>query len=575
MVVGAMPRIHQILRLGVIGLAALLLRLGYLQVIRGGYYRRLADQNRLRVVPSPAPRGLILDRQGIALATNRISFRICAVPQELHARGEIFKRLAPMVDVQVAELEARYLKNRSTPFMPATLIRQASKPIALRVEEARLSLPGITVEPIITRHYPLQSAAAHLLGYLSQPDETTLPVLKSYGVQSQDLIGRAGLERDLDSYLRGKSGGALIEVDHRSRQVRMIGDREAQAGVSITLTLDAELQQAAERALSGHAGACVAIKPQTGEVLVLASAPAFDPEAFALQETQRIAAFMHDEERRPMMNRATQGLYAPGSIIKPLVALTALQQRVISPTSSLTCGGFLQIGDRKIHCWNRDGHGIVSVHEALMGSCNVFFLETGRRLGIERLRSGLQAAGFGRKTGWPLGDEAGQLPGGRKLSQGEVAMLGIGQGEILITPMQAAVVASAIANRGSLVEPWVVQAVGDHVVGRSHLTRLEWPDAAIATVIRGMTAVVNDPHGTGIRAHSDRISIAGKTGTAQTHIIGRTHGWFMGFCPIDNPQLAIAVVAEFGGSGGDLPAAVAHAVCEAAASAPVVAKRVD
>jgi penicillin-binding protein 2 len=538
----------------------LALRLAFLQLLHGGTYRRLAEQNRLRLVPQLAPRGLILDRQGRPLAANRIVFRLAAVPQDLPALP-VWARLGPLVNVAPRELERRFNEQRTLPFLPATLVSRVSKSVALRVEEERVRLPGVLIEPVTVRQYPVGPAAAHLIGYLSQPSPEAFPVLKQYGVRPKDLVGRAGIEQALDAYLRGQSGGSLVEVDHQARQIRVVGHREPIPGQSITLTIDAALSALIGQRFGEATGACVVLRPQTGEALAMVSVPGFEPEFFATQDAVRIQRLFADPGA-PLLSRATNGAYLPGSIVKPVTAMTALEHRLISPATTVTCPGYLAIGNRRFHCWNRDGHGTVTLHEALMLSCNVYFMQIGRRLGLDRLRAGFSSAGFGRRTGWPMGEQSGRLPFGRRLSEGEVALLAMGQGEILVTPLQAAAMASAIANGGWLMEPWVVKTVAGHAAARSHGVALGWSDEHLSVVRAGMAAVVNAPQGTGARASSAQVRIAGKTGTAQTNLPGRPHGWFVGFCPAEDPLAAIAIVAEHGGSGGELPAAMAKAICE-------------
>ncbi len=563
-------RIFQIRQWAIVGCVLLSVRLVQLQLVQGERYRQLSEQNRLRVLPEAAPRGLILDREGRELASNQTAFRVSAIPQELpkirkgpggrQARDRVFQRLGELVGIRADELEDTFDEHTTTPFLPAQLVSQVPKPVALRIEEEHLTLPGITVESVITRRYPMGSVAAHVLGYLSQPSPEQFPVLKQYGVRQQDLVGRSGLEAELDPYLRGQPGGELIEVDHRARQVRVVGAKQTLAGETVTLTIDAELQALIEHGFGLHPGAAVVLRPQTGEVLAMVSAPSFEPQAFAEQNSKMIRRLLEDPET-PLMNRAVRGAYLPGSIIKPMTGMVALRNDVITPDTIIVCPGYVEFGDRKIHCWKRDGHGPVRLREALMGSCNVYFMEVARRLGQERLCAGFAAVGYGRKTGWLLGELAGHLPT-RRLGEGEVAMLGIGQGEVLVTPIQAASIVSAIANGGWLPQPWVVQRIGDHEAGRPNLLSLDWSPDHVAAIKAGMFAVVNDPQGTGIRAHSYKIKIAAKTGTAQTHVPGRTHGWVIGYCPADDPQLAFAIIAEFGGSGGDLPASIAKTVCE-------------
>ncbi len=548
-------------RVLMVGFGLLLIRLAVLQLIQGGVYRRLAEHNRLRLVPQPSPRGLILDRAGRKLATNQAFFQLAVIPQEVTDRPALFARLRPFVNRSVQDLEQRFQEQQSLPFLPATLLSPLSKPQALRLEEARVHLPGVLVNSVITRHYPLGPLAAQVLGYIGQPTAEAFPLMKSYGVRPRDLVGRAGLEEALDAYLRGRPAGSLIEVDARARQVRVIGHREPIPGQPVVLTIDARLQGLIEQQLGQRPGACVVLDPHTGAVLAMVSVPGFEPEVFATQNPFAIRRLLTDPAA-PLMNRATQGLYLPGSIAKLVTAITALRHGVITPQTTFECPGSLTIGDRQFHCWHRDGHGPVALRKALTVSCNVYFMQVGRRLGLERLRAGFSQVGFGQPTGWPLGERTGRLPFGRRFSEGEIAILAMGQGEILITPLQAAIMVSVFANRGWLVEPWIVQTVGGHPVGHPHAVSLGWTEQQLAAVHEGMVGVIRDPEGTGIRAQSDKVRIAGKTGTAQTHIPGHPHGWFIGFCPAENPAVSLAIVAEHGGSGGELPASIGKMICE-------------
>lgn len=548
------------------GCGLLSLGLCHLQLLRGAHYRQLAERNCLRVIPERAPRGLIVDRVGEVIATNTLSFQLAVVPQELlqvkdGAPPVVFAALSALVARPAKELERSFERHRSVPFLPATVMTRVPKAVALRIEEERWKLPGVVVDTLTSRHTPFGTAAAHLLGYVGQPSAEIFPALKPYGVRPFDLVGRAGLEEELDAYLRGRSGGSVVEVDHRARQVRVVGYREPMPGETIVLTIDAKLHAVITRAFGEQAGAAVVVNPRNGAVLAMVSSPGFDPEAFAAQQNEVIQSLFRDP-RAPMMNRATMSAYPPGSTIKLMTALIALNEGVITPQTRIDCPGYLTIGDRRFHCWNRDGHGSLTLQDALRESCNVYFMQVGRKLGLARLRAGLSAAGFGKRTGWLLEEQAGHLPGGRRFSEGEVALLAIGQGEVSVTPLQAALIAGAMANGGWLMQPWVVQQVGGKMMVPSRGIAVGWAARHLQSVRQGMVAVVNDPRGTGIRAHSDQVQIAGKTGTAQTGAPGRTHGWFVGFCPARDPIAAMAIVAEFGGSGGGLPSAIAKDICE-------------
>ena len=542
-------------------LGLLVLRLVHLQVIRGGYYRTLAEQNRLRLVPEQAPRGLIVDRRGRLLASNQTVFRVALVPQELEDFPRVLSRVSTLAHRSPEVLRREFAHERSLAFIPATIVSRIPKDVAIRLEEERWQLPGLLVKPETVRHYPGEARAAHLLGHLSQPTPEELPALKQYGIRPQHLVGRLGLERLLDQQLHGRSGGLMVEVDHRARQVRVVGERQAEPGERVELTIDVQLQSLLEQAFGEQAGAAVVLDPSTGEVLAMVSHPAFSPEAFAVSDTAAVLEYLNDPSS-PMLNRATVGAYQPGSIVKLIVAAAALEAGVITPSTVLECPGSLTIGDRTIHCWNRDGHGPMNLREALMQSCNVYFMKVGRRLGAARLLEAMKDAGFSHRTGWPLEEQPGHLPT-RRLTEGEVALLSIGQGEILITTLQSAIMAALFANGGTVVQPWIIRRIGERELPPPPpRRRVKWSPQTIEAVRAGMNAVVNDPDGTGMRARSPLVTIAGKTGTAQTHVEGQSHGWFVGFCPLEHPRVALAIVAEHGGAGGDLPAEIARAVCE-------------
>jgi len=557
-----MSRLEALRWLIIAGCAVILLRLVDLQVVHGARFRQLAESNRLRVIPDAGPRGLILDRHGRILAGNHTVFRLAIVPQDVPSLPELLGQLAALVDQPVERLKRTFALQRSVPFLPATILFDLPKPLALRLEEQRLRLRGALVRPETVRQYPLGSSASHLLGYLGQPRPEELPVLKRYGVRPRHLIGRTGLERLLDAYLRGQAGGEVVEVDARARQVQTLGHRRARGGESIVVTLDASLQSLIEEAFGEHAGAATVLRPESGEVLALVSVPMFSPAAFIEGDAATVTQLLNDA-RSPLLNRAALGRYTPGSIAKLITASAALEAGVITPATTLTCPGALRIGDRTFHCWNRDGHGALTLVEAIRDSCNVYFMQVARRLGAERLEAEMAAVGWGRPTGWVLPEAAGRLPA-RRLTEGELAILGIGQGEVEVTTLQAAVMVSAFANGGWLVRPWAVKQIGQRSTSKVTMRRVGWSATTLEVVGRGMREVVAHPYGTGHRAWTEHISVMGKTGTAQTHLEGRPHGWFVGLCPADagRPRVAMAIVAEHGGSGGDLPADIARTICE-------------
>lgn len=553
-------RIVRMRMIVLLAMAMLGIRLFHVQVVRGRHYRALAEQNRLRLVPEQAPRGVIVDRRERILAANQTVFRAALVPQELQNLDNVLGRVSRLVQRPVAALKREYAKERSFSFVPATIVSYVPKDVALQLEELRWQLPGLLVQAQTVRSYPGQTTASHVLGYLSQPTGEELALLKQYGVRPKHLVGRNGLEALLDDALRGRGGGLMVEVNNRGQQVRVLGRRSPEPGQRVVLTLDAALESLIQQAFGAQIGAGVVLDPQTGAVLAMVNVPAYDPGAFVIQEGDTVSRLLNDASA-PLMNRAAVGVYTPGSIAKLAVAAAALERRLVTPQTQVVCSGSVTIGDRTFHCWNRDGHGPVNVREAIMHSCNVYFMTLARRLGAERLHAAFERVGFSHRTGWPLEEQAGRLPQ-RRLSEGEVAILGLGQGEILVTPLQAAVMVSAFANGGSLVEPWIVQSVGSRTASHRVPRHIGWSAQTIHAVVAGMRLVVTEPAGTGHRALTPVISIAGKTGTAQTHLADRPHGWFVGFCPVEQPRVAMAIVAEHGGSGGELPAEIARTICE-------------
>ena len=300
-----LARLHLLL---IAALGVLVLRLAHLQLIRGAHYLRLAEQNRLRLVPEQAPRGLIVDRKGRTLASNETVFRVAIVPQELDDFRSVIAGLSALVRRPPGALEAAFRKEQTLAFLPATVLPRVSKDVALRLEEERWHLAGLLVKPEAVRDYPMGSTAAQLLGYLSQPTAGEVPILKQYGVRPKELIGRMGLEQLLDGALRGRGGGLMVEVNHRARQVRVIGRRPPEAGAKVVLTIDAQLQSLIEQVFGPQPGACVVLDPQTGEVLAMTSTPTFTPSAFTGADPDAVRRFLSDPAA-PLMNRAAIGVY--------------------------------------------------------------------------------------------------------------------------------------------------------------------------------------------------------------------------------------------------------------------------
>lgn len=543
----------------------LLLDLTYLQIIRGRYYYLFSEKNRVRLIPLNAVRGTIFDRTGIVLSEDRLSYEVCIIPQDAKDLQKTFSALNGLLNVPIERFKTLYKKNKgaSLSFVPATVAYEIGKDNALAIEEQRHNLPGVTIQAVPKRRYPLGPLLSHTIGFLGEIDPEELKAKKTYGYTIKDLVGKTGIEKTFDAYLRGRRGGIQIEVNNIGQQVRVLGKKEPLKGEDITLTVDAQLQSYIAGLLENRRGAVVCLDPFTGEILALVSSPGFDPN--------RVEEFL-DRPGSPYLNRAIAGEYTPGSILKVVTAVCGLEEKKLIKTQRLLCSGSLPLGDSTFHCWKRDGHGEENLQSAIIHSCNTFFFKLGLIVGPERLSEWASRFGLGRATGIELPNESkGLNPSplwkktyfrGEKWFDGETANLAIGQGYSLITPLQAASMVSVIANGGWLIHPHLIKRIGNKEVSFRKAHNIGSSKANISAIKESMVLVVEDVSGTGHTAKTETIKIAGKTGTAQTHISGHPHAWFIGFAPADNPKLAFCIFIEHGGSGGMLPAEMAKKLVE-------------
>ena len=548
--------------------ALVALNLGRLQLVQGPMYQRLAEQNHLRLLPSSAPRGRILDRTGLALAETRAALNVVIVPQETAQLPPTFSLLARLLNRPAERLAQAYRTGKTLPFAPVVVAADIPRETALIIEERRHQLPGVFIQPQALRAYPEGVAAAHVVGYIGDIDADELASMEEYGYRLRDRVGKTGIERRFDAYLRGEPGGTMVEVDHRGRFVRMRGVREAAPGRDVQLTISAWLQRQASQLLGDARGACVALDPRNGEVLALVSSPGFDPNIF-LQSDSEAKRDILTASSSPMVQRASGAAFTPGSIFKIVTATAALESHRATPLSTVLCRGALTLGTQAMKCWKQDGHGSMDLRLGLAHSCNVYFGQLGLWAGPEALHAWALQYGLGRPTEIELpGEAAGSVPspswwGGRHWYAGDTAHLAIGQGGLLVTPLQAAVMMAAVGNGGWVVRPHVVRAIGGVAIAGASAHHLAANPETLAAINAGLRAVVETPDGTGRRVYSSRIRIAGKTGTAQTQIAGSPHGWFVGYAPVEDPQLVIVVLLEHGGSGGDRPSEIARQLFEA------------
>jgi penicillin-binding protein 2 len=571
-----------------VALAAVAARLYYLQIVSTKQLAELADRNRIRTLRVPAPRGLVFDRNHRVLVDTRPSFDAMLVPEDSTDLTATIRNLERYLGADhFADKLAEAQDDGRPAFEPIAVKERLDWNQVVALETHQLELPGVSLEVTPRRHYPYGPLAAHLLGYVGEVNRQDLAKLPDYRVG--DEIGRFGLERGLEGFLRGASGGRQIEVDAVGRRLRVLGEVPEQPGRNVILTLDLDVQQAAEQALGAQTGALVAIDPNNGEIIAMASHPSFDPNNFTGGISSAAWRALAKAPDHPLENRAIQGVYPPGSTFKLVDTIAALQERAITPSTVFFCPGGLWYGNREYRCWRKEGHGDVGLHRAIVQSCDVYFYEVGLRLGVDRLAYWAEQLGLGQRSGIQLGEErTGLIPSsawkrqrfGERWYPAETLSVAIGQGYVGVTVLQMAQLAAEIASGGIRYRPHFVREVvgADGRLLRSYKpeveARLKVDPSVLAVVRDAMADVVNGPGGTAHRAQLEHITVCGKTGTAQVvkEAQGdrvkeenlperlRDHGWFIAFAPKEQPQIAVACIIEHGGHGGSSAAPVVRDV---------------
>lgn len=556
-------------------LIILVMRLWQLQILQGGEYRKLSEANRLRIVSIAAPRGIIFDRNGIPLVKNTPYYYASIIPDEFN-KSKV-DLLARVLGISAEEIREKVDRSDLSPFVPVKLKQGLNFSEIAYIEARRSDFPGLIIEVEPGREYLYGEAGAHLIGYLGKPSPSQLKDPDFQDVSPEMFIGQWGIEKLFDGSLRGTSGSRIIEVNALGREIRLLQEKMPIKGKDITLSIDINLEKEAEKAFGEKAGALVAIKPDTGEILGMVSKPSFDPNLFTRGISREKWAAITEDRKNPMLNRALQSRYPPGSTFKIVTAVAGLEEKVITPDTRVECKGGINYGRWHFGCWRPGGHGIISLHRAIAESCDVYFYEVGRRLGIDKIYEYATSLGLGRKTGVELGKERdGLVPNtkwkleNRKLPWflGETFNASIGQGYVAVTPIQLAVMTSAIANGGTVYKPLLIKNSSPTISGRLNIS----PDI-LETIKKGLFGVVNETGGTGYAAKSELVTIAGKTGTAQvvtqksgSHYVGekfRDHAWFVAFAPVEKPEIALAVLVEHGGHGGGAAAPIAKSAIEA------------
>jgi len=572
-------------------------RLYYLQVVESERYRTLADENRINLRLLPPLRGRIVDRFGDPIADNQQNYRVLLIPEDTRDLDITLNGLGQIIPIGDGE-RRRILRDirRNRRFVPVTVRENLSWQSAAQIEVNSPDLPGIMIDVGQSRSYPHGEDIAHVLGYVaavSPKDQTGDPLLELPGFR----VGKAGLERVHDLALRGKGGSSQVEVNAYGRVIRELERREGEPGAEVQLTIDMGLQQMVSERLADESAAAVVLDVHSGEVLAMASSPSYDPNAFNKGLSTQEWKDLIGNPRAPLTNKAIAGRYAPGSTFKMAVLLAALEKGVITPESQVFCTGFMELGNARFHCWKKHGHGLVDAKSAITQSCDVYFYEIAKRTGIERIAAMAKRLGMGTPLGIDLPGEMGGLVPTPKWKRGaleaawqkgETVITGIGQGYLLVTPLQLAVMTARLVNGGMAVTPHVTRAVSR--------PDAQAPDAAapqeslgirprhLDLVREAMSDVMNSPFGTARRARIEKPewAMGGKTGTVQVRRItkaeretgvvknedlpweDRDHALFVGFAPVDNPRYAVSVVVEHGGSGSKTAAPIARDILEEA-----------
>ncbi|RLB18352.1 MAG: penicillin-binding protein 2 [Deltaproteobacteria bacterium] len=572
----------------------LLFRLWYLQVVNGWKYREKSENNRIHLQDIPPLRGMIFDRNGRLLVDNRAGYDLCVIPEDVQDPEGLLDRLNNLVGIDLNQARQLYRKGlNSLPFKTVRIKRNLSRDELAVIETHRFNLPGITIQVRPQRHYLYNHLAVHVLGYLGEITEQQLASGKYVNNRGGDLIGKSGMERQWQRILNGIPGGEQVEVDAAGRKLHVISRKKAIPGANVFLTIDSRLQGVAENALEGKAGAVVAMNPMSGEILAMASSPWFDPNLFVKGIDRETWEGMVKGTNHPLQNRAISGQYPPGSVFKIVVALGALQEGVLDPEEKLFCGGSYRLGKSVYRCWKRAGHGWISLHKGLAQSCDVYFYQVGKTLGIDNISRYARKMGLGARTGLDLPHEKPGLIPTRQWKlrrwrvpwqQGETLSTAIGQSYVLVTPVQMACLISSVFNGGKVLKPQLTKRIqlpgGDDIQGFHAEERwdLGIEKAYLEQVKKALIGVVNEPHGTGGKARMEHVVVAGKTGTAQVVSLPkadrrgkeeeipeafRDHAWFVAIAPANQPKIAVAVVVEHGGHGGSAAGPIAKEVISA------------
>jgi penicillin-binding protein 2 len=564
----------------------LFFRLWFLQVVKGATYQELAESNRIRPIKLRPPRGVIYDRSGRPMVENVLTFDVSLVPEDASYLDETIRKLAPIVRMKPEAIrkaldDAEDVRGK---YEPVKLVEEAPWDEVATVEARQDDLPGVIVEPEHRRYYPYGGMASHQFGYIGKVSQAQK---KQEQADTGMLIGQGGLEKIYDKLLRGTAGRRMIQVNAAGMKVKDLGIEEPKPGIDLYLTLDLDVQRAAEEALGERAGAVVAMDPNSGEILALVSHPTYDPNLFPRGISPKDWVKLSNDPSHPLYNRAIQSVYPPGSTFKIVVSLAGLDSGKIDPDEKITCTGSLRTGRRSFRCWKKGGHGVVDFHKGLVESCDVYFYTMGDRMGFDLIAEYARKLGLGSKTDIALADEkAGLVPTAAWKRErvrepwypADNFINSIGQGFLQVSPIQAAQMIGAVANGGVFYQPLLLKRTRNRETGAEKIfapvekRRAVFSREALEQVRSALLGVTSEAGGTAHGAATPLATVAGKTGTAQViaqKVAGgklsettQDHAWFVAYAPANDPKIALAVVVEHGGHGGAAAAPVARKVIE-------------
>ncbi|MGD2117822.1 MAG: penicillin-binding protein 2 [Chromatiales bacterium] len=577
-------------------MAILVLRLMHLQISSHKHYTTLSQENRVKLVPLPPVRGLIYDRNGVIVAQNRPAYSLEITPEQVEDMDWTLAELAKLIDIS-DEQHQRFnrLKSQRRRFESIPLKVGLTSEEVARIAVNRHRFPGVDIEAQLLRHYPLSDQTAHVLGYVGRISEKELELIDPSSYAGTTHIGKNGVEKFYEDTLHGDVGMQQVEVNAIGRTIRVLEKQLPASGLNLQLHLDTRLQEIAMQAFEGENGSAVAIDPKTGGVLAMVSNPGFDPNLFVEGISSRDYQDLQASENKPLFNRALRGQYPPGSTLKPFVGLGGLETGTIDFETKKYCPGYYQLpgNTHRYRDWKKRGHGQVDMDISITQSCDVYYYDLAHEMGIDRLQQYLGQFGFGERTGVDLG---GELPGllpskewkrrrhNKPWYPGETLIMGIGQGYFLTTPLQLAAATATLANGGIYRAPRVVSKIignsTDDVIEKIGTTEKPLKKTSQANwdhMLTAMNHVVEGARGTAKRIQNKNYRIAGKTGTAQVFSVKqdeeydeenvakkfRDHALFMAFAPLEDPQIAVAVIVENGGHGGSIAAPIAKRIMDA------------